>query len=65
MNLEKKGVLTEATYDLCKKNDKDANHIILRRDFARQFWARIGWQMEQIDLVENLWSANPPDGDTS
>ena len=60
VNLEKKGILTDATCDLCKKNDEDANHIVLRYDFARQFWARIGWQMEQVNSVENLWSTKPP-----
>ena len=37
VNLEKEGVLTDATCDLCKKNDEDADHIIMTCDFARQF----------------------------
>lgn len=48
--------------DLCKKNDENANHIILSCDFARQFWARLGWRMEEIGSVENLWCANPAEG---
>ena len=62
MNLAKKGVLTDATCDLCKRNNEDVDHIILSCDFARQFWVMIGWKMEEIGSVENLWSANPPDG---
>jgi len=62
VNLAKKGVLTDATCDLCKRNNEDVDHIILSCDFARQFWVRIGWKMEEIGSVENLWSANHPDG---
>ena len=62
VNLEKKGVLTDATCDLCKRSDEDANHIILDCVIARLFWARLGWNTEEIGSVENLWPASPPVG---
>ena len=36
-NLEKKGLLSNATCDLCKSQDEDANHIVSGCSFARSF----------------------------
>jgi len=43
--------------------DEDADHIIISAcDFARQFWARIGWRTEDIRCVEDIWNTKPPEG---
>ena len=56
-NLEKKGLLSNATCDLCKIQDEDANHIVSGCSFARSFWRRIGWQPRE---VQRLWETRTP-----
>ena len=64
VNLSRKGIVHEATCDICTKEDEDADHIISGCEFARQFWLKIGWNPDDIHHVDTLWSTTPPPSDT-
>ena len=54
VNLSRKGIVHEATCDICTKEDEDADHIISGCEFARQFWLKIGWNPDDIHHVDTL-----------
>jgi hypothetical protein len=62
VNLAKKNIVDDATCELCKEHDEDADHIVSGCRFARQFWTRIGWAPEDIYPVDRLWETKTPPG---
>jgi hypothetical protein len=58
--LQRKHILQDALCDICGAQEEDADHIVSRCPFARAFWRRIGWRLQDIAPVTQLWTTCTP-----
>ncbi|OEL28656.1 hypothetical protein BAE44_0010324, partial [Dichanthelium oligosanthes] len=61
-SLKKKNVLDEDCCDICRAAAEDADHIIAKCNFAKNFWAHLGWDAERLPLAAELWTTKPQAG---
>jgi len=59
-SLVHKHILQEAQCEVCKEADETADHIFSGCSFVRSFWERIGWRLEGIAKVTELWKTQVP-----
>ena len=55
-----KNILQDATCEICHQGHETADHIFSGCSFTRGFWARIGWNPDDIAPVSELWLTQPP-----
>jgi hypothetical protein len=60
-NLAKKNILDDAMCGLCGQSEEDCEHLIFRCPVASSFWAHLGWDMNQLPPIGNLWEIPRPD----
>lgn len=59
-NLQKRGVLDDATCEVCGNGDENANHIIFSCSFASEFWSAIGFVVPADADVSHLDKLDRP-----
>jgi len=58
--LVRKLILQDAKCDICGQEEETADHIISCCIFAQEFWARMGWNADNIAPVQRLWETTSP-----
>jgi hypothetical protein len=60
-NLAKINILDDAMCELCGQSEEDCEHLIFRCPVASSLWAHLGWDMNQLPPISNLWEIPRPD----
>ncbi|OEL36249.1 hypothetical protein BAE44_0002732 [Dichanthelium oligosanthes] len=59
-SLEKKGIVEDATWDICRRTAETADHLISQCSFVRQFWNMLKLDATSMKVAQ-IWQTARPD----